>query len=294
MAIKAKCEKCAARFQAKDELAGKRVKCPKCGEPMRISDAPAVAAQAAANAGVRSAPAANPAATRRPPANFAGAAGFSARRDNPLLDLLDEAGVESMPSGPLCTHCGAEMGATAIICVECGFNMATGKQLVTDTYGHDPLIDGDLTDGQKLLARAEKEIDDSPITAVGQDFGDGADSMLIAVVALVVMGVLVGIGVGVIFLMDQISESINSAKISFFASIGIYARVRNLDHDCRVSDETTAGDRLCRNRRVVLYRFWIYAGQDALNSDNYSACFSCYRTVVVFLCIRNPQCLLTK
>ncbi len=223
MAIKAKCEKCAARFQAKDELAGKRVKCPKCGEPMRISDAPVVAIQAPAKAGVRSAPAAHQTATRRPPANFAGAAGFSARRDNPLLDLLDEAGVESMPAGPLCTHCGAEMGATAIICVECGFNMATGKQLVTDTYGNDPSIDGDLTDGQKLLARAEKEIDDSPITAVGQDFGDGADSMLIAVVALVVMGVLVGIGVGVIFLMDQISESINSAKISFFASIGIYA-----------------------------------------------------------------------
>ena len=44
---------------------------------------------------------------------------------NPLLDLLDEAGVESMTRGPACENCGAEMHPSAVVCVSCGFNMAT-------------------------------------------------------------------------------------------------------------------------------------------------------------------------
>lgn len=36
MPISARCPKCSAAFRVKDEYAGKRTKCPKCGGPMSI------------------------------------------------------------------------------------------------------------------------------------------------------------------------------------------------------------------------------------------------------------------
>ena len=41
--------------------------------------------------------------------------------------------------------------------------------------------------------------------------------------ALVVMLVLAGLGVGTIFVMDRIGENINTAWISFYGALGIYA-----------------------------------------------------------------------
>ena len=46
MPIKVKCGSCSAAFSAKDGLAGKTVKCPKCSSPLRV---PAAAAQNAAS-----------------------------------------------------------------------------------------------------------------------------------------------------------------------------------------------------------------------------------------------------
>ena len=74
MAIKVKCGSCDAGFKAKDELAGRRVKCPKCKEPLTIPSAP-------------------PKRVAKPvPAAPAAA-------HNPLLDLLDEQNVQSAGSG---------------------------------------------------------------------------------------------------------------------------------------------------------------------------------------------------
>ena len=205
MAIKAKCGSCGARFTAKDALAGKQVKCPKCSKPMRIPNP-------SAGATIRQV---SP-STATVPAN---------RGHNPLLDLLDEAGVESIPQGPSCQNCGAEIHPTAVVCVQCGFNMSTGELLETTVFEDEDDETGfdasGATDVNQILRKAEKEIDDMPVSAEGQDFGDGADSILIAAVALVILLVLVGIGVGTIFLMDQLTNVVSSAFVSFVASIGI-------------------------------------------------------------------------
>lgn len=139
-----------------------------------------------------------------------------------MLDLLDDVGVESKPRGAVCNNCGAELSAMAIICVECGFNNETGKQLETSAYNDPGVVDEGMTDAEKMLAQAEKEIDETPVSAADQDFGDGADSILIAGAAVVGAAILIGLGVGTIFVMDQIGENVNTALISLFGSGAIY------------------------------------------------------------------------
>ncbi|MEM7455625.1 MAG: hypothetical protein AAF456_14830 [Planctomycetota bacterium] len=200
MAIKVRCESCGIGFKAKNALAGRRVPCPKCKQPIDIPR-PEAAQGAVAAAGAAAQPAGG---------------GY-----NPLLDLLDEAGVESTPRGPTCESCGMEMPMNAVVCVHCGYNRETGRRMETAVFDDDEesSMDGGMTDADKIMARAEQEIDDMPVTAVGQDFGDGADSIVIAGVSFIVLLVLVAIGVGTIFIMDSLAEVINSAKISFYASM---------------------------------------------------------------------------
>ena len=123
MPIKVACQ-CGASFAAKDELAGKAVRCPKCKQPLRI---PAPAAPA--------------------PQPSAGA----------LDDLFDEAGIEAK-KGPSCPQCNAELKANAILCVACGFDLQAGEHRegakIQDTsrVGHGEAADS-------LLARAERQIE---------------------------------------------------------------------------------------------------------------------------------------
>lgn len=211
MAIKAQCGSCGTKVNAKDALAGKRVKCPKCSKPMTIPNAAGAKAKPAQQAVTKP----TKVKTQKPAAV---AAVQPASAYNPLLDLLDDAGVESVAHGPTCENCGAEILASAVVCVQCGYNMATGDMLETEVYDDDE-FDGGMTDAAKILARAEREIDDMPITAEGQDFGDGSESMLIALVAFLFFGALVAIGLGTILLMDEVTEYISSPQISLVAAI---------------------------------------------------------------------------
>lgn len=135
------------------------------------------------------------------------AAGTSAKRYNPLLDLLDEAGVESRPSGPCCDNCGAAMAPTAIICIECGFNMATRQKLETTVLiSEDERTNTNaMSDAERLLAKAEKEIAHTPVTSEGQDFGDDpADSTLVMFIAGGAALVLIAVGLFFILAMETI------------------------------------------------------------------------------------------
>ena len=101
MPIKVTC-KCGQQFAAKDELAGRVVKCPKCKRPLKIG-----------------APRAGSKTHTAPPAGSA-----------PLADLLDEVGFHVHGDEEAIQHCpacDAEMSDHAILCVECGFNLETGK-----------------------------------------------------------------------------------------------------------------------------------------------------------------------
>ncbi|MCE2792714.1 MAG: hypothetical protein ACK56J_10575 [Planctomycetota bacterium] len=222
MTIKVGCGKCQSTFAVRDDFAGKAVKCPKCKSPMQV---PAAATQPPAG---KSASAGKPAVAKSGAGANAGAgAGRSAgsspgRKFNPLLDLLDEAGVEAKPRGRACPMCAAEMSPTAVICIQCGFNAATGERLQTAVLvDEDAYSTADMTDAEKILAKAEKEIDEMPVSSFGQDFGEGKESYLIATVALVCLAIFVGLGVSIILFMDTIINyfEISPEAISLGAAI---------------------------------------------------------------------------
>ncbi len=198
MSIKVKCSSCGGGFSAKDSLAGRRVKCPKCKEPITI---PAEVA---------------PVSVKPPKA--------APVAHNPLLDLLDEQNVRAVARGPVCENCGGELKPGAVVCIECGYNQETGDQLETEAFDDDidAGAESSMSDADRIMAKAEKEIDDVPVTADGQNFGDGADSFLIAGVAFIIGAILIGIGLVIIFMMDTIGNYINSAFISLLASGGLY------------------------------------------------------------------------
>jgi hypothetical protein len=79
-----------------------------------------------------------------------------------------------------------------------------------------------MTDAQKIMAKAESSIEDMPETAVGQDFGDGADSYVIAVGALAILGFLVMVGVVVVLAMERFSEAVGMEVITFFGFLIMY------------------------------------------------------------------------
>ena len=101
MPIKIACQ-CGQGFQAPDNLAGKQVRCPKCGNPLSI-----------------------PAANRQSQAGQKPAGAIDS--------LLDDMGVESTPAGgKRCPNCNAVMAGHAIFCVECGLDLET-KEVVEQT-----------------------------------------------------------------------------------------------------------------------------------------------------------------
>lgn len=219
MTIKVGCGSCQSNFAVRDDFAGKSVKCPKCKSPMKVpgADSPAKRSSAA-NQAPSPAKASGPAGK---PATVGSTASPSTRKFNPLLDLLDEAGVDAKPRGRVCPMCSAEMGPTAVICIQCGFNSLTGERLETAVL-IDGLNDGtDKSDAEKLIAKAEKEIDEMPVSSVGQDYGEGNESYLIATVAIVCLALFVGLGVGVMLFMDTIIAyfKISPESISLGASI---------------------------------------------------------------------------
>jgi hypothetical protein len=135
MPIKVTC-KCGQTFAAKDELAGKVVKCPKCKQPLKIGS-----------------PAAKRAA--QPPVEVA----------NPgISDLLDEIGFhvheDEKENVQHCPACDAEMSDHAILCVQCGYNLETGKY----AKGAGVAAAGGRREGHagaadRLLQRAEHAIE---------------------------------------------------------------------------------------------------------------------------------------
>ena len=104
MPIKVSCS-CGAAFAAKDELAGKTVKCPKCQQPLAIPGGGAAAPQLA------------------PP-------------DPGVPSIFDEAGIKAKQhTGQVCPSCFHPMNQGTIICVHCGYNLKLGRKMEMQVYG---------------------------------------------------------------------------------------------------------------------------------------------------------------
>ena len=113
MPIKVTCQ-CGQSFNAKDELAGKAVKCPKCQQPLRIPAA------------------ANPAA--KAPAAKASAAKKPAPPSDPLGggSMFDEVGLKQHAAGTRpCPGCAEPLPQEAVVCVKCGYNTKLGRRMTT-------------------------------------------------------------------------------------------------------------------------------------------------------------------
>jgi DNA-directed RNA polymerase subunit RPC12/RpoP len=113
MTIAVQCGSCRKRFAVKEELAGRKFKCPQCGGVLMIPEP-------------------------RP----------EPKTPRPITDLLDDyerasppagekhsstagtaGGTESAPdTAPKCPSCGASFTAGALICFECGYDRRVGKK----------------------------------------------------------------------------------------------------------------------------------------------------------------------
>jgi hypothetical protein len=124
MPIKVQCA-CGKAFAAKDELAGKTVKCPGCQKPVKIPVGQPSAAQpkpaAAKQVSTKPAAAAAPkGAPKAPPGPSSGA------------ELFDEVGLQAAAAGTQpCPGCSEPMPIQAVICIKCGYNTRIGRRMET-------------------------------------------------------------------------------------------------------------------------------------------------------------------
>jgi hypothetical protein len=248
MRIKASCTSGFA-FAVKEEFAGKLVKCPKCSAAVTIPGKPTQQPVAAskpsstknktmqestrvvqpgvvANAsGSKKSLTAPPKYERKPKSTGSNQVVWNrTEKFNPILDLLDEAGVKRAATGPVCPHCEAEMSPTAVICVHCGFNRETGERLETFSDIRDENANTSMhieTDTEQLLAKAERDIRNAPVSTTNQDFGDGSDSIVVALGALLGFGLIIVAGVLTVLIMDRLAEQANPAMISFVTSTAL-------------------------------------------------------------------------
>ena len=138
MPIKVSCQ-CGQQFAAKDEFAGKVVKCPKCQRPLAIGAAPG-AKRAPVQAGAPSAVAA-----------LLDEVGFHVHNDK------EEEAVQHCPA------CDAKISDHAVLCVYCGFHLESGK-FIKGVAGSGPggiaqKAEGHEGVAQLLLKRAEQTIE---------------------------------------------------------------------------------------------------------------------------------------
>ncbi|MEQ8790865.1 MAG: hypothetical protein RIC55_31675 [Pirellulaceae bacterium] len=181
MPIKVTCQ-CGQSFAAKDEMAGKTVRCPKCKQPLKIPGGASrptspSAPQSAQPRGVPAAPA------------------------NDLGDLFDEIGLappEPTATGHPCPSCGQPMRPGAVLCVNCGFNLQTGQRVASDAP-QTAAKPKDAEEGhgaaaaEEMIAKASKELSETPISAEGTDFGEGTNP--IAWVVALCLPLLLGVAV---------------------------------------------------------------------------------------------------
>ena len=136
MPIQVACQ-CGQKFSAKDELAGKRAKCPKCGQPLVIAEAA-------------------PAPSDSLEDSLGGLGG-----------LMDQAGFENA-GGAACPKCNAGMPPGAVLCVACGFHLESGETLQTRVIktskaredGSDQLLKGVKlkSRGHEVLDKAQRDV----------------------------------------------------------------------------------------------------------------------------------------
>jgi hypothetical protein len=127
---------CGQNLAAPDNLAGKKAKCPKCGQLIAV---PAPAAKSPPTAPASGGPAS-------------------------FHELLDEAGMTASKTGVRCASCGADMARGAVLCVQCGYHAQLGRRVETvaedesETKKEDEFAGQYASHGVAALDQAEREL----------------------------------------------------------------------------------------------------------------------------------------
>jgi hypothetical protein len=173
MPIKVQCA-CGKAFAAKDELAGKTVKCPNCQQPLKIPGGQPQAAKAPAAAAAKPASAKPAAAAAKPaaakpaaaqPAAKAAAAKPAAPAPRPAApsgdSLFDEIGLQKAEANTRpCPGCTQAMPIEAVICIKCGYNTKLGRRMETVKAGTGGGEGGHGAVAADLLAKAAEVMDE--------------------------------------------------------------------------------------------------------------------------------------
>jgi len=132
MPIKVQCS-CGAAFAAKDELAGKTVKCPKCKKPLKIGAAGGAPAKSAAQPKQAAAARPVPKPVKVKPIAEEKA---SAAPGTSTESTFDEIGLQAAAVGTRpCPGCTEPMPLEAVICIKCGYNTRLGRRMETAKLG---------------------------------------------------------------------------------------------------------------------------------------------------------------
>ena len=104
MSIMVRCAGCGGEFRAKQELAGRRAKCPKCGNVLQVP---------------------------RPKEEAEGDVVYGLEVPATAEIVADGPVAAGQPAGAACPSCGSPRAENAVICIQCGVDFRTGKQLTT-------------------------------------------------------------------------------------------------------------------------------------------------------------------
>lgn len=113
MTIAVQCGSCRKRFAAKDKLAGRKIKCPQCGRVLTIPK-PRPGPEAARQA-------------TEPPDDYAVASPPAGEMGSSTAGTAGGTG-RAPDTEPKCASCGASLKAGAVLCVQCGYDLRTGKK----------------------------------------------------------------------------------------------------------------------------------------------------------------------
>jgi DNA-directed RNA polymerase subunit RPC12/RpoP len=142
------CPNCTRKFKGREELVGRKVRCPNCGHSFIVQELAKDKVDSEEELAAREAVAAltgKPSAAGKPapPAEPAQPAALPPKL--PHDDLFDEDGnpygVTTLDLSPRCPNCANELtSADALICLHCGYNtqtrkIATTKKIIEHTGG---------------------------------------------------------------------------------------------------------------------------------------------------------------
>ena len=186
---------CGRKLAAKDEYAGRTVKCPGCGQPLKIPEAATAPPIAPSDTTARSGQAKKKTASA------------PTRAASSASQLLDEAGLGHYVAGPTCPECGSSVPEEAILCVQCGYNFKLKRRLHAQgkppsspksrSTGGKPEPEKHASDADKVLAKAAKELENEPVEEE-QGYGTKWSAWVLTLIMLGGMAAFIAGGIALV------------------------------------------------------------------------------------------------